>query len=330
MESQNSGFLGPSKLLQLPAEILLLILGNFCQHCRTRDNEEEQEREKITAIWNCSDRQTLYSACFVSRKFRDLAHPVLYHDCIIGNGQLDDTSARRFTSFLRTVTRQPGLAALVRTCRIAHKAFSYVTESEAEATLEAARALFVPLAGLVDAFQDQWSALGISPSGATTTMLRVLPSQAVADFLRVLLLASLPNLASLYGSYLTSIAIPAEALRAAGITELRMRTVNFLDCRGYFDRRHAYSDNRYFLDGILEMASSTLRTVTLVYTEGILHGVQRAYTNLRNVRIQWVEHTKSDMESFLCRCTAGLEEFTYRGGECSSTWPGTCKNRTRQ
>lgn len=318
MESQNAGIRGSSGLLRLPAEILLLIFGNFCQHCRTTHSKQEQEREGISPAWDCSDRQALYSACVVSRRLRDVAQPLLYHDCIIGNCQQDDTSARRFTSFLRTVTRQPGLAALVRTCRLTHNAFSYVTESEAEATLEAARALSISLTEVINAFQDHWRALRILPSDGTTAVLRVLPSQAVADILRVLLLASLPNLSSLYGGHLSRMAIPSEVLGVAGVNNLCLRTVHFFNCRGYFGDSEDYSDNRYFLDGILETASSTLTTLTLVYTEGVLHGVQHLFSSLRNVHLKWAIHSKADMESFLCDCTAGLEEFTYRGGESLS------------
>lgn len=66
MASQSQGNSGSSGLLLLPAEILVNILGNLCQHCRTEDNKREQEPDDIPLIWDYSDRQALYSACCVS------------------------------------------------------------------------------------------------------------------------------------------------------------------------------------------------------------------------------------------------------------------------
>ena len=299
----------PSRLLGLPTEILVLILGDFCQHCRSSNNKQQQESETLPVVWDRSDRQALYSACLVSRRLRDIAQPILYHDCILGHDLSyhgSSANARPLVSFLRTVTKRPELAALVCTCRIAQTAVhwplssAYPIQSEGVLVQDASQALSLKLDDLRDVFQRL-------PYRSSSSLDRF----SEAEMLMVLLLACLPNLSSLYGSHLTNLAIPREALRAAGVNHLRLRNITYMSCGGHLYKRH-------FLDGLFEMAASTLETLTLEYTDGALRGVRPATTNLRIVRLKWAIHSKAEMEYFFAACTTGLEEFTFRGCKSAS------------
>lgn len=69
--------------------------------------------------WYLADfRQPLVSLCLASKRLRDVAQQVLHHEFVLGYGDSWRSTGfswdRRLTSFLRTVGRQPALAAAVR------------------------------------------------------------------------------------------------------------------------------------------------------------------------------------------------------------------------
>lgn len=85
----------------LPSEILFLIFGHFCSHCSLLPRDD----------------RVLFSLCLVSRRFRAIAQPILYHQFIPGYGDpWGDRHSwdRRLTSFVRTIQKRRDLAVLVR------------------------------------------------------------------------------------------------------------------------------------------------------------------------------------------------------------------------
>ncbi|KAH7017782.1 hypothetical protein EDB80DRAFT_678578 [Ilyonectria destructans] len=121
----------------LSPELLALVFGQFCLHCsgeydqpsgiytlqQLYDQQHPNGRHQSQdPSWHSLDRNALFSLCLVSRKFRDLAQPILYHDFSLGHGNSWQyeryTWGRRLTSFLRTTTQRPDLGGLVKNVSI--------------------------------------------------------------------------------------------------------------------------------------------------------------------------------------------------------------------
>lgn len=145
----------------LPNEILLQIFGYFCLHCQDeysqswdrrplRHKPHRTRQRGDVKSWYSLDRQTLYSASLVSRRLRDLAQSVLYHEFAIGYG--DSWVSKlyswqgRLASFIRCLAMRPDLAHSVRVCYVSTSLFETSCQEENRAViLEAARALDIDL-----------------------------------------------------------------------------------------------------------------------------------------------------------------------------------------
>ncbi|KAK7422225.1 hypothetical protein QQX98_001748 [Neonectria punicea] len=116
-------------------EILLSIFSHFCLHCCgeydqpsrgtpeqrfTKRREEPQEKKPCSEYWYSQGRRTLASLCLVSKIFRSLAQPLLYHEFTLGYGESRDAvlhEHRRLaslTAFLQTIQQRPDLARRVK------------------------------------------------------------------------------------------------------------------------------------------------------------------------------------------------------------------------
>ncbi|KAH8735500.1 hypothetical protein BGZ61DRAFT_440374 [Ilyonectria robusta] len=122
----------------LSPELLALVFAQFCLHCSGEYDQPSgiytlqqlyHQRHPNDGRHQSQDpsghslgRHTLFSLCLVSRKFRDLAQPILYHDFSLGHGNSWQyeryTWDRRLISFLRTTTQRPDLGGLVKTVSI--------------------------------------------------------------------------------------------------------------------------------------------------------------------------------------------------------------------
>ncbi|WAO90232.1 F-box domain-containing protein [Fusarium falciforme] len=149
------------RISNLPNEILLQIFGYFCLHCQDEYNQpwdsrplrhkphRTRQRGDIKS-WYSLDRHTLYSASLVSRRLRDIAQSVLYHEFALGHG--DSWVSKLYTwqgrlaSFMRCLTQRPDLAHSVRVCYVSTSLFETSCQEENRAViLEAARALDIDL-----------------------------------------------------------------------------------------------------------------------------------------------------------------------------------------
>ncbi|RTE69277.1 hypothetical protein BHE90_016343 [Fusarium euwallaceae] len=109
-------------LTDLPSELLHLIFGHFCLHCRGGFREPyfvENDVGHDQSKTYLRDRHSLFSLCLVSRRMRDVAQPVLHHEFVLGYSHLQSRCSYswrgRLTSFIRTVSTRRDLAALVKT-----------------------------------------------------------------------------------------------------------------------------------------------------------------------------------------------------------------------
>ncbi|KAI0166686.1 hypothetical protein GGR57DRAFT_447574 [Xylariaceae sp. FL1272] len=110
-------------LSKLPSEVLSLILGNFCRHCREpaavpRVYFPSRQQERDQPSWYPQDLHALYSVCLVSSRLRDIAQSILYHEFVPGYG--DSWRSMRYEwetrliRFLRTVPLRREVAAMVQ------------------------------------------------------------------------------------------------------------------------------------------------------------------------------------------------------------------------
>lgn len=298
-------------LSSLPNEILLLILGNFCLHCRDTHGYFQgrgTRQRRSQPSWYSLDCQALYSVCLVSTRFRHVAQPILYHEFSPGYGDSWRSTqyswSSRLPSFLQTVSLRPDLAAQVRMLYLSRTLLNSISMDmvEIEATLEvAARTRGVQLSSFLAPFKHRWASESepYRPSG---------------EELAVILLACLSNITCFRFSQILN-DIPLSALKAAGLSGLPIQTV---DLRGLSFHLSGQ------LNGILEMSLSTLRTLNLHSCGGwVLRYVARPLPNLKNVCITnsklRVSGPESDLAHFLSYCV-GLESFIYEAGESFVSW----------
>ncbi|KAK0727043.1 hypothetical protein B0T26DRAFT_692834 [Lasiosphaeria miniovina] len=297
-----------SRLSSLPDETLVLILSNFCLHCRELRQEEPhatplaffpRNQAPNQPSWNSRDCHALHSMCRVSRRFLPVAQEILYHEFVPGYGDSwngDYEFYWRLTPFLRTVTLRRDLAALVKRLYLDLNLLNSITNSEAKDALQkAAQARGIRLSDFLRPYRDllpPYHCEEYCPSG---------------DEMACMLLASLPNLKTLvFSAAAPFTAILSSSLRAARAESLSIQT---LDLRGIDINFRA----RY--DGILELASSTLETLNIdTCLRCRLTGFVRPFPKMRNVTITNSRLFESDFAALLS-CCAGLETFTY---ECRS------------
>ncbi|KAL1838058.1 hypothetical protein VTJ49DRAFT_3106 [Mycothermus thermophilus] len=141
---------GTQKLLltDLPTEILTLILGHFCMHCRDSGNPTVQAffpsswGHVLPETWYDDDRRALRNACLTSRRLGAVAQHILHHvflqDYAPSNPDLSPPPEPQWTPrvslFLRTLAARPDLAAAVRHFHIASDG-DYVTRGTDELIL---------------------------------------------------------------------------------------------------------------------------------------------------------------------------------------------------
>ncbi|KAL7912445.1 hypothetical protein GGI35DRAFT_491048 [Trichoderma velutinum] len=119
-------------IYRLSPEILELIFGQLCLHCRAKCRNptptyayiDGTEQGYDSPSSYSLDRYALFSLCLVSRRFSDIAQSILYHEFAPGYGDsrksVEYTWPRRLPSFMRTVAKRPDLARLIKRVFIHH------------------------------------------------------------------------------------------------------------------------------------------------------------------------------------------------------------------
>lgn len=276
---------GAAGLSALPTEILLIILRNLCWHCRescetpprpffpsVRQAEREGDRHHL-GTW------PLRSSCLVSRRFRDIAQPIFYHDFVIlGNGD------GRLVRYLRTVAHRPDLAASVRRF--------YLKTSLVDVTLGQAG---VPLV-----MKEAAAARGFRRTSFRHPSMDLQPwmqHTPVGHEIAAMALACLPNLTHLYVADPWSDNIVSE-LSILGVRRIPIHT---LDVHG------GNIPPMCRLEGILGLASSTLKTLNFDNWDGsLLTNMTQHLPKLRNISI-----TNNKPARSLLSCCVNLDSFTY-------------------
>lgn len=122
-----------ASLGHLSAEILMLIFGHFCLHCKGELSDDFDvsplKAQRGTQLgdehsWYSFDRQTLYSLCLVNRKVAGVAQNFLYHGLVLGYGETSKSNLwwdDRLSSLMRTVARRRDLAVQVKALFVNHR-----------------------------------------------------------------------------------------------------------------------------------------------------------------------------------------------------------------
>jgi hypothetical protein len=100
----------------LPTATLPLIFNTFCLHCRDREKPHSRapdaslhgtEQHRGQRSWYSLNCHVLFSLCLVSRRFRNIAQAILYHQSIPGYRDSWRSTMYtwdgRLTSFMRTM-----------------------------------------------------------------------------------------------------------------------------------------------------------------------------------------------------------------------------------
>lgn len=325
-----------ARLATFPTEILEHIFSNFCLHCRYTSKPDAdatftdtsspldtywhgQQHPQIPdePSWYSLDRHVLFSLSLVSRRFRDIAQPILYHEFALGAG--DSWRSTRYTwdgrlsSFLRTVAERRDLAVLVRSLWV-HPFLRDKMCLTADGEVDQASA-----AAVNSTLHHSACLLGIRPEhylaqfrrprpGATGGIdhhvLRVMFSQLLG-----LVIAALSNMEHLsLQSSSCPARISAAALEAAGFTGLRLTSleVSSRPIAGLPTRRRLFNLNDEAI-GVLEMAPNLS---VLKLHRGCCTGWTPPLENLRVLTITNSALERDDLAASLSRSTQ-LEAFFY-------------------
>ncbi|KAL7622490.1 hypothetical protein AAE478_007997 [Parahypoxylon ruwenzoriense] len=270
----------------LPTEVLNLIFRNHCLHCRAKN--ELYAPDPYFRGTRQRPKERSWLSFTISSHLADSWRSTLY------------TWDGRCTSFLRTVARRRDLAAQVKRVCIHPYLLEQIGEgSEARAALsQAAQGLGIQLSEFLASFPE-----------VDTSIPARRPWQILASQLMCMLVAALPNLEHL--SLQTnhhSVGVPASALKAAGVSGLRLRTLD-ISSRSV---RNVQSRNMFSLNeagGILEMAPN-LSTLNL-HMCGCVWYASLQLPGLETLRITHSILSRKDIECILLSCI-GLRSFVYK------------------
>jgi hypothetical protein len=281
--------------VHLPTEALQLIFSTFCLHCRAKHQLTAPDgylrgtyQHRDERSWYSLECQTLFSLCLVSRRFRDIAQPILYHEFVPGYGDSWRSTVYvwdgRLTSFIRTILQRRDLALLVKRIYIHPYLLKPIGNEEAQ-----------------DALEQAIYTLGIKSW-----------QQLSGNDLVTILIAELPNLEhfSLQVDTFPSKSISSSGLRSAGVSRLPLRTI---DISLHATPRQA-SRNLFSLDfrarAIFELATG-LETLNLHMCGSIWNRTPiPSLPNLKTLRITYSRLGEKDIKRLLSSCT-GLRTFVY-------------------
>ncbi|KAJ4129715.1 hypothetical protein NW754_003998 [Fusarium falciforme] len=304
-------------ILNLSNEIFLSIFGYFCLHCQHEYNQSWDDRpfrshdasggkqQPDAKSWYSIDRHTLFSLSLTSKRFRDLAQPIMYHEFVLGYGDswLSEsyTWEGRLVSFIRTLSRRPDLAHRVKVMYIHTSLFGRNTDESRTANrvviLEAAHALGIDLP---EAWRQRMSRVTDAESYDWPEVYQVFLGCYLDDKLAILI-AQTPHLEylSLQGdNRWPSCGLAKSSLSALRVSNLPLKTLD-LGIGGY---------------PIIELAPG-LETLNLhQYTLHFGHSIPNM-PSLRTLRVTDALMLAVTLQKLLDACTGGLVAFEYEAAK---------------
>lgn len=306
-------------LSDLPSELLHLILGHFCLHCRGGFREPywvEKDAGHDQSEAYLRDRHTLFSICLVSRRMRDVAQHVLHHEFILGYAHLRTRVKYswwgRLTRFIRTASTRRDLAALVKTAFFHPSLQEGVERGDAWVAMRhAANALQVDLGevwkrrNLDDrekasrADHELRRELFLGPLHSINQVTHPRDLTVLVPELFAVLLALLPNLKHLaFSTTPTTFSVgvgmadvPPAAMSALGVTKLPLRVLE------------AGFKPRY-----LSRVTPDLESLTCGRVGGL---EESGFPRLKSLRIRGTRVNRRNLGRIVESCPEGLSSFTY-------------------
>ncbi|KAG8667844.1 hypothetical protein FPOAC2_13046 [Fusarium poae] len=333
----------PSSTTHLPNDVLLIIFSHFCLHCQDYYNESWDERplratkpyrerqQPDAKSWYSIDRDTLFAVCLASRRFRDIAQPILYHEFALG---YDDSWKSdlynwggRLTSFMRTLACRPDLSRQVKVVYINTLVFNDNEEGDRAALLEAARGLKIDLPAVwkrrasnipaseardwpevypiflssyLDDSQDlteqQKRRLRRAMDEASPPAWRWLNSELIAMLIAQ---THCVQYVSLQGNHTwPTCGLPESSLRSLGVTNLPLTTL----------------DLGIGANSLIELAP-TLQTLNLHQYSGDFRSWGTELPCLKTLRITDTLFSTNRLRGLLNACTGGLTAFEFEAYE---------------
>lgn len=276
--------MSPGVYASIPTEILQLIFSHFCLHCqRSPGIQHPPDKSSYYSL----ERHTLFSLCLASRRFCDIAQPILYHEFAHGYGDPRRSATEpwdgRLASFVQTVERRRDLAALVK--------WIYINPYSLESAID----------------NDQAQKF----NGG-----KWLQHQSDTSDMVARLIAQLPNLEhlSLSVSMIATESIRASSLRAADVSSLPIKTLDIFLHGTTIQGQHDLFSLDYRARHIIEIPPG-LETLNLHMCGKTwrrhpnLHPLPYL-SNLKTLRITHSRLNNADLESLLSSCSA-LHTFVY-------------------
>ncbi|KAL5362316.1 hypothetical protein BJX96DRAFT_100120 [Aspergillus floccosus] len=314
--------MAPASLHRLPIEVLHIILGHLGFHCSGERPPEppdayfcgEQQRSDQPS-WYSLKLQPLVSLCLVSRRLRNIAQHILYHEFMLGYGDSWRSELYtwdgRLTSFMRTVAQRRDLAALVRRIYI----HPYLLESFGEERIIEEHCGNAPIWLVARAHPRQFigenEAQAALREVAHALKIEELQQLSARDLVTVLLL-ELPNLehCSLQvGPYKEEI-VRSAALRAARISHLPLK---IMDVSLRASELEVFHGSLFHIDKRVDAligVSTRLETLNLHMCYGFSKGPCPPLPNLKNLRLTFSRLSERDLKELLSSCR-GLHSFFY-------------------
>ncbi|KAH6876557.1 hypothetical protein B0T10DRAFT_497717 [Thelonectria olida] len=317
----------------LSNEVLLQIFSHFCLHCQDRYNQSwdarplrarpfTENQEPNTKSWYSLNRHALFSMSLTSKRLRDISQQVLYHEFVLGYGDSwasDLYSWKgRLMSFMRTLTKRPDLAKLVKVVYVHTYLLDDTPEEKRAALMEAAHGLGIDL-------PNAWrQRISDEPNGESSDWLHCFnaflfsfldgkeyPNPKANKWLKkafpdtadrwlnaevvAMLVAQLPSLdyLSVQGDFhWPAFGFSEGALSALNVSRLPLKTLD-LGVDG---------------DAIIALAA---RLETLNLHQTYVKSPVPPMPNLKKLRITKVQMTHRKLQDILTACTRGLEAFEY-------------------
>ncbi|KAH6999887.1 hypothetical protein EDB80DRAFT_125925 [Ilyonectria destructans] len=321
-------------LLDLSTETLCLVFRHLCLHCQgeyalpycpSHHHYDHPQQQPNAPSWYGATRQELFSLCLVSRRIRDIAQDILYHEFVLDWGstwRANYSWDGRLASFMRTVSQRRDLADRVRSVSLSWSLLDPIGDDEARDTLKSvAEARDIHLRWLwkqrshstsggerykrfLSFFLDNPKHYDDGPRSTSDCNLTIYAPRRswISVELFSLLMSLLPNLEHLRHVGLERrclwpmMGISPASLHALGVESMPLKSLD-LDCHDLTLLRLA--------ENLEELSLHT----------SIIHDDAPSMPNLKTLRVTDVRLRKNSLEHLLSCCTGALETFVYEARE---------------
>ncbi|XEU94854.1 hypothetical protein FSHL1_000138 [Fusarium sambucinum] len=294
---------------RLPNDILFIIFSHFCLHCQDHHSQSwddrplcaikpcREEQQPDAKSWYSIDRNTLFAACLASKRLRDAAQPILYHEFVLGYGD----SWKSNLTLLFKPNEERNRAALLEAARslkidlpaVWKRRASNIPASEAQDWPEVYP---IFLSSYLDDSRDlterQERHLRWAMNESSAPAWRWLNSELIAMLIAQ---THCVQYVSLQGNHTwPTKGLPGSSIRLLGVANLPLKTL----------------DLGIGANSLIELAS-TLQTLNLHQYSGDFRSWDTELPCLKTLRITDTWFSAHRLSRLLNACTGGLSVFEF-------------------